>query len=60
MGITDPAHDASVSFGHTTTNLLLHNPNIDRIIICKVLRKIIDDIDIQCLAVPTSHGREIG
>jgi len=44
FGLTDPASGALLSISHITTTLLLHEPNLDRIVASKALYSLNNDI----------------
>ncbi len=65
IGLADPGHGVAISLMQTTVTLLLHAPNIDRLVMCSVLMKLADETGESFLAVHDSmaeadeKGREI-
>lgn len=44
MGLADPAHGTAISLSQITITLLTLEPNIDRLVTCQVLLKLVDEI----------------
>lgn len=43
-GLADPGHQTAISLGQITAYLLTTRPNIDRLVICDILTKLLDEI----------------
>lgn len=54
VGLADPGHSAALSLAQITTALLTHQPNLDRLVICKILMKLVDEIGMAFLDAETA------
>jgi hypothetical protein len=53
-GLADPGHGAAISLTHITTTLLMTQYNIDRLVICKILLRLVNQIGEEFLATQLS------
>lgn len=54
VGLTDPGQSTALSLAQITTNLLTHQPNIDRLTVCKILMTLVSEIDLAFLDAENS------
>lgn len=50
-GLADPGHGTAISLGQITVALLSTRPNIDRLVICNILVRLMGEIGEEFLAV---------
>ena len=65
LRLADPGHGAAISLSQITFDLLLMRPNIDRLLICQILSKLVDEVGDAFIAAhrtlePTESDRSRG
>lgn len=59
-GLADPGHGTAISLAQVTTNLLLTEPNIDRLVLCRVMLNLSDRIGRRFLKIQVNKTGNIG
>jgi hypothetical protein len=54
LGLADPGHETAISLGQITTALLTTKPNVDRLVLCKILIRLAEEIGDEFLAAQKS------
>jgi hypothetical protein len=53
LGLADPGHSAAISLAQMTMSLLTLKPNLDRLVVCEILTRLVDDVG---AAFGAAHG----